>query len=79
MAKGKPKKWTDRDMDLLFSFTPTTANSKIVAELLGRSASSVKTAWAYSKGTKKYNLKHWSKGGFPERLRKARVRNGWVG
>lgn len=70
--------WSDRDMDLLFSFTPTEENAKKLTKLLERSVSSIKTAWSFSRSTKRYNLAHWPRGGFPERLRKARRRNGWL-
>ena len=70
-------RWTDADLDMIFSVLPTEENAIRLGKVMGRTAGSIELTWRFSSSTKKKNMVLGSRRNWAERCRKAKVRNGW--
>lgn len=78
MPKRTIKKWSDGDLDLVFSTLPTKENAEKLGKVMGRTTGSITHVWRWSSNTKKRNDSLGPRGLWAERCRKAKVRNGWI-
>ena len=78
MAKRTIKRWSDEDLDIVFSVLPTKENAEKLGKVMDRTPGSIQHVWAWSTSTKKRNMTLGPRGPWAERCRKAKVRNGWL-
>lgn len=63
---------------MIFTTLPNKENAEKLGKVMGRTPASIELAWRFSVNTKKRNAALGQRGGWAERCRKAKIRNGWI-
>ncbi len=84
LVVGKPKKareskYSERDLDLIFSMTPTPAHARVLAKLIGNRVTpkAIQMIWIFATRPKHVFATH-DLDNFNLRIRAAKKRMGWV-